>query len=265
MTTEVSHARPVVLVASCLRELDGFPTYSVRGNYIEAVALAGCQPLLVPEAADGDLTTLLAVADGVLFTGSPSNVHPSHYGEEVRDPSLPQDTARDAWTLPLIRQALASGIPILGICRGYQEINVALGGSLHQSVHEVPGLADHRPDDRGVLEVRYAAAHPVAIPPGGLLHDLLGVDELQVNSVHGQGVNRLAEPLRAEAFAPDGLVEAFTCPGAPAFNLAVQWHPEWRAAENPVSMKILGAFGDACRSHRENRTPGPLRRAASPA
>ncbi|MGC4016802.1 MAG: gamma-glutamyl-gamma-aminobutyrate hydrolase family protein [Luteolibacter sp.] len=254
MSASVSSVRPVVLIASCKRELDGFPTYTIRNNYIEALTRVGCQALIVPEAAGGDFSTLLAVADGILFNGSPSNVHPSHYGEEVHDPSLPQDADRDAWTLPLIRLALEHGIPVFGICRGYQEMNVALGGSLHQAVHEVPGLADHRPNEADTLEKRYAISHPVSITPGGVLEGILGKTETEVNSVHGQGVNRLAPPLRAEAYAPDGLVEAFTCPSAKGFNLAVQWHPEWRPQDREDSLKVLQAFGDACKRHHQERT-----------
>ncbi|BCU77720.1 gamma-glutamyl-gamma-aminobutyrate hydrolase family protein [Luteolibacter sp. LG18] len=253
MHASASPARPVVLIASCKRELDGFPTYTIRNNYIEALTLVGCQGLIVPEPAAGDFSTLLAVADGILFNGSPSNVHPSHYGEEVHDPSLPQDRDRDAWTLPLIRLALERGIPLFGICRGYQEMNVALGGSLHQAVHEVPGFFDHRPDDGDPLEKRYAIAHSVEVVPGGLLEGILGAPSIEVNSVHGQGVNRLAPSLRAEAKAPDGLVEAFTCPGAKGFNLAVQWHPEWRPQDHPASLKVLQAFGDACLRHHQDR------------
>jgi len=264
MNAPVPSTRPVVLIASCKTQLDGFPTYTVRDNYIEALTLVGCQTLIVPEAAGGDFSTLLAVADGILFNGSPSNVHPSHYGEEVHDPSLPQDADRDAWTLPLIRLALEQGIPIFGICRGYQEINVALGGSLHQAVHEVPGLADHRPDDRENLEKRYALAHSVAITAGGVLEGILGESEIQVNSVHGQGVNRLAPPLRAEAHAPDGLVEAFTCPAAKGFNLAVQWHPEWRPQDRPASLKVLQAFGDACKRFQQSRVHAAVPEAAYP-
>lgn len=253
MNAPVSSTRPVVLIASCKAEIDGFPTYTVRGNYIDALTLVGCQTLIVPEAAGGDFSALLAVADGVLFNGSPSNVHPSHYGEEVHDPSLPQDADRDAWTLPLVRLALERGIPVFGICRGYQEINVALGGSLHQAVHEVPGFSDHRPDDYKDLEMRYALAHPVAVASGGVLEGIVGSLEIEVNSVHGQGVNRLAPSLRAEALAPDGLVEAFTCPTAKGFNLAVQWHPEWKPEERPASLKVLQAFGDACKRYQQDR------------
>ena len=189
----------------------------------------------------------------MLLTGSPSNVHPVHFGEEVHDDALPLDPERDRWTLPLIPQVLARGIPLFAICRGFQEANVALGGSLHQAVHEVPGQRDHRGAKDAAPEVTYGVAHPVDVMPGGVHERVLGQRRFEVNSVHGQGVNRLASGLRVEARAPDGLVEAFSAPDAPAFNLCVQWHPEWQAATNPVSRRLLEAFGDACRSHRDAR------------
>jgi putative glutamine amidotransferase len=246
--------RPIVLVPADNRMLGEHPFHVCGKKYVDAVRLAGCLPLVVPWAAADEVEELLSYADGVLLTGSPANVHPSHFGEEVHDPSLPLDPARDEWTLPLTRLALQQGVPLLAICRGFQETNVALGGTLHQAVHAVPDKHDHRharSDDS--LEQQYGPAHAVRIVPGGLLEGLLGTDTIEVNSVHDQGANRLAPGARAEAVAPDGLVEAFTLPAAGGFNLCLQWHPEWRAADNPVSMKLLRAFGDACVAHRERR------------
>lgn len=249
--------RPLVLVPACNRLLGQFPSqypnHVVGQKYIDAVRLAGCLPLVVPSASADEIDELLALADGVFLTGSPSNVHPDHFGEAVLDESLPLDPVRDGWTLPLIPRALALGVPLFAICRGFQEANVALGGSLHQAVHAVEGRHDHRGEPEGPPEVAYATAHPVDVEPGGVLAGLLGSDRIEVNSVHGQGLNRLAEGLRIEARAPDGLVEAVSYPQATAFNLCVQWHPEWRAAENPVSMRLLTAFGDACRQRRTQR------------
>jgi putative glutamine amidotransferase len=245
-------AKPVVLVPACNRLL-GPHTYHVVGRkYVDAVRLAGCQPLVVPAAAVGDLDALLDLADGVLLTGSPSNVHPRHFDEDVRDPSLLLDPQRDEWTLPLVPRIVARGVPLFAICRGAQETNVALGGTLHQAVHEVPGLADHREDTEADVEAQYGPSHDINVLPGGMLEAVLGNVTIRVNSLHGQGINRLADGLRVEALAPDGLVEAFSVvrPGANAFSLGVQWHPEWRAAENPVSMHLLAAFGHACRAFR---------------
>ncbi|HEY1392651.1 MAG TPA: gamma-glutamyl-gamma-aminobutyrate hydrolase family protein, partial [Methylibium sp.] len=246
-----SRSRPVVLVPACNVMRGDHPSHVVGQKYIDAVRLAGCLPLVVPQAEASEVDELLDAADGVLLTGSPSNVHPSHFGEAVRDASLPLDPARDGWVLPLIPRALERGIPLFAICRGAQEVNVALGGSLHQAVQEVDGKHDHRSDDDDPPEVQYGISHTVHAQRGGLLERLLGLHEFEVNSLHGQGVNRLAAGLRVEAVAPDGLVECFSKPDAPGFNLCVQWHPEWQAAENPVSMKLLGAFGAACQDYRD--------------
>jgi putative glutamine amidotransferase len=243
--------KPVVLIPACNRVLGQHPFHVAGKKYAEAVRLAGCLPLVVPAIAPDEIDDLLELADGVLLTGSPSNVHPEHFGESVRDDALPLDPDRDRWTLPLIPRALARGIPLFAICRGFQEANVALGGSLHQAVHEVPGQHDHRAAADASPEVTYGLAHPVDVMPGGTLERILGQRRFEVNSVHGQGVNRLAPGLRVEARAPDGLVEAFSFPKSPAFNLCVQWHPEWQAASNPVSMRLFQAFGAACQSYRD--------------
>ncbi len=255
-------AKPVVLVPACNRLVGQHPFYIAGKKYIDAVRLAGCQPLVVPSAEAGEIDALLDLADGVFLTGSASNVHPSHFGEAVHDTSLPLDAARDDWTLPLIPRALARGIPLFAICRGFQEANVALGGSLHQAVQEVPGQLDHRDAKDAPLEVQYGLAHSVAVLPGGVLADLLADVQcdgrVEVNSLHGQGVNKLAQGLRVEAVAPDGLVEAFSVDAASGFNLCVQWHPEWQAASNPVSMRLFRAFGAACAAFRErHRAPYP--------
>lgn len=254
-------AKPIVLVPACNRVLGEHPFHIAGKKYIDAVRLAGAQPLVVPAAEPAEIDALLDLAHGVLLTGSPSNVHPSHFGEEVRNPDLPLDPVRDDWTLPLIRRALARGVPLFGICRGTQETNVALGGSLHQAVHDVEGHDDHRPRDGAPAAEAYAAAHPVTVEPGGRLAALFGAGaQFPVNSVHGQAVNRLAEGLRVEARAPDGLVEAFSVASAPGFSLCVQWHPEWLAADNPQSVRMLQAFGEACRTYRDrHRAPQPER------
>lgn len=248
--------RPVVLVPTCLRPIGKEAFHATGTEYARAVRLAGCLPLLVPNAEADEIDALLDLADGVLLTGSPSNVNPAFFGEPVRDASLPLDAARDAWVLPAIPKLLARGLPLFALCRGLQEVNVALGGSLHQAVHAVPGLADHREPDDAPLEREYAAAHAVTVQAGGLLERLGLAPGFRVNSLHGQGVHRLAEGLRVEALAPDGVIEAFSvdaASGLGGFALAVQWHPEWQAADNPVSMRLLGAFGDACRAFRERR------------
>lgn len=248
--------KPVVLVPACNRMLGAHPFHVAGKKYVDAVRLAGCQPLIVPTALVEELDALLALADGVLLTGSASNVHPRHFAEDVRDPALPLDADRDAWTLPLIPRALTRGMPLFAICRGFQETNVALGGSLHQAVQEVADHHDHRAPKDAPPELQYGPAHDVIVQPGGMLARVLDETHIRVNSVHGQGVNRLADGLRVEALAPDGLVEAFSVAEARGFNLGVQWHPEWQAASDPVSMRLFKAFGAACEAYRDrHRVP----------
>ena len=258
---------PIVLVPACNRMLGEHPFSVVGKKYLDAVRLAGCLPVVMPADESGHLDTWLSLADGIFLTGSPSNVHPSHFDEVVHDASLPLDPTRDATTLPLIPRALAMGLPLFAICRGFQEANVALGGSLHQAVQEVSGQHDHR--GAGAVpgtsaELTYDFAHSVSVVPGGVLEQVLGKAPFEVNSVHGQGVNRLAAGLRVEARAPDGLIEAFSMPEAKAFNLCVQWHPEWQAASNAVSMRLLKAFGSACQSYRDRHKESGSERERDP-
>lgn len=242
---------PTVLLPACRQMLGLHPFHVVGKKYVDFVRLAGCLPLVVPEASEREMDALLDLADGLMLTGSPSNVHPRHFDEDVHDPALPLDEARDAWTLPFIRQALRRGVPLFAICRGTQEVNVALGGSLHQAVHEVAGHADHRAAKGTTAELQYGLAHAVHVVAGGRLEAIVAQPHFDVNSVHGQGIKRLADGLRVEARAPDGLVEAFCQPDASGFNLCVQWHPEWRAADNVQSRRLAEAFGDACRAYRQ--------------
>lgn len=247
--------RPRVLLPACNQDLRGHPFHVIGRKYVDGVRLAGALPLVVPRAEPQEIDELLDLVDGVLLTGSPSNVHPSNFGEPVHDESLPLDPVRDAWTLPLIPKALARGMPLLAICRGTQEVNVALGGSLHQAVQEAGPYADHRAPRNEPADVQYSAAHEVEVRPGGLLARIVTPRHFRVNSLHGQAAKRLADGLRVEAVAPDGLVEAFSVEAAKGFNLCLQWHPEWRAAENPVSVEIFNAFGVALRAYRDRRLP----------
>ena len=247
---------PIVLIPACTKQISHHPWQAVQLKYLEALVYgAGCQPLIIPALGDqNSVEALLAVAHGVMLTGSPSNVHPDHFGQELHDPTLPLDPARDATTLPLILKTLQYGLPLLAVCRGMQEVNVALGGSLHQAVQEVPGMIDHRDDTTLPLVIQYGPAHPIEVRPGGRLATLLGsAGSFIVNSLHGQGVDRLAPGLQIEAQSPDGLIEAFSVGSADAFTLALQWHPEWQVRDNPVSMKIFGAFGAACQSYQQRK------------
>jgi putative glutamine amidotransferase len=157
------------------------------------------------------------------------------------------DPERDATSLPLIPAAVAAGVPVLGLCRGLQEMNVAFGGTLWQRVHEVPGYQDHRENKDEPLERQYADAHEVLLEPRGMLQAIAGKDRVRVNSLHSQGIRDLAPGLAVEARATDGLIEAFRVTAARAFALAVQWHPEWRVMNNPFSTALFAAFGRAAR------------------
>ncbi|UUX94305.1 gamma-glutamyl-gamma-aminobutyrate hydrolase family protein [Aquabacterium sp. J223] len=254
--TPLPHDAPLILLPADHRtRRDGERQRLVLAPYVEAVRLAGGRPLMVPGALPEELDALLDIADGVLLTGSPSNVHPSHFGEAVLNEALPLDPERDRWTLPLIPRAIERGVPLFGICRGVQEMNVALGGSLHQAVHQVPGHADHRDRDADPIDVQYGPAHPIEVVGDGCFAGWFGPagTRLTVNSLHGQGLNRLADALQVEARAPDGLVEAVSVGGASAFAVGVQWHPEWKAAENAVSRRLLTAYGEAARARRASR------------
>jgi putative glutamine amidotransferase len=221
--------------------------HMVGEKYAQAViGAARAAPLVIPALAEElRFDELLDQLDGLLFTGSPSNVEPHHYQGEPSAPGTLHDPARDATTLPLIRKAVKAGVPVFGICRGFQEMNVAYGGTLHQRVHEVPGHLDHRDDESQPLEVQYGPVHEVILEPGGMLRSLTGDDRIRVNSLHSQGIERLGGELAVEARAPDGLVEAFRVTDARRFALAVQWHPEWRVMSNPFSRALFAAFGAA--------------------
>ena len=230
------------------------PFHAVGEKYIAAVTQAAdCLPLLIPVLESPlDITEILRRVDGIFFTGSPSNVEPKHYAGPDSVPGTLHDPHRDATTLSLIPRAVASGVPVFGVCRGFQEMNVAMGGTLHQRVQEVAGFADHREDKDQPLEAQYAPVHDVVLEPGSLLRRLAGTDRVRVNSLHAQGVDRLGPDLAVEARAPDGLIEAFSVRSAPAFALAVQWHPEWQVMNNEFSKALFAEFGKAARHARQN-------------
>ena len=230
------------------------PFLMLGDKYARAVKVgAQAQPVMFPLADPEQIDALLALVDGVMLTGSPSNVHPTHFNEAVADPNLPLDPTRDALTLALVKACVAQGVPLLGVCRGFQEINVALGGTLHQRVHEVPGLMDHREPKSAPFEKQYAPRHPIRLAPGSVFEAWAGGPEAVVNSLHGQGINQLAPGLEALGTAPDGVVEAVGVRGAHSFAYAVQFHPEWRCWEDPFYSAIFEAFGKACRQRRSQR------------
>lgn len=247
--------RPLVWLPACHRHLDlsdpgGYTVLADR--YAGAMTELGLQPVLFPMAGAGDVPDLLPLVDGVLLTGSPSNVEAARFGATALPTDL-LDPRRDALTMALVGAAIAAGTPLLGVCRGLQEMNVALGGSLYQQVHAEAGLLDHREPDSEDLAVQFATRHEVRLAPGSAFAGWAGGTAVQVNSLHGQGIRRLAAGLVAEAFAPDGLVEGVRVENARAFAFGVQWHPEWRHRDNPFYARTLEAFAAACAEHRRHR------------
>lgn len=247
--------KPLIGVPADRRVIDPHPFQMVGEKYVDALIKASeSLPLLIPVMPeDVDIDQLLASFDGIFLTGSYSNVEPHHYDGQPSEAGTLHDPHRDAITLPLAKRALETGVPLLAVCRGFQELNVALGGTLHQKVHEVPGYHNHLEDKGDPLEKQYGPAHRVALTDGGLLRQLAGSDSAMVNSLHAQGVARLATGVAVEAVADDGLIEAFRVDDVAGFALAVQWHPEWRVLQNDFSTAIFKAFGDACRERASRR------------
>lgn len=247
--------RPIVAVPADRRYLDPHAYHMVGEKYLRAlIDAADVLPIIVPALPD-DIPSdeLLVRCDGVFLTGSYSNVEPQHYAGKPSAEGTLHDAARDGLTLPLAKRALEEGVPLFAVCRGYQELNVALGGSLHQQLAVVAGYHEHLENKKDPLDVQYGPSHQVALMEGGLLRQLAGSDAASVNSLHAQGVARLAAGVTVEAVADDGLIEAFRVDDAPGFNIAVQWHPEWQVTDNEFSTALFKAFGDACRAHAAAR------------
>lgn len=236
---------------------DRFSVHAGGTMNSEAVAdAAGCMPLLVP--SDPRFVTveeLLETCDGFLLTGGRPNVHPEEYGEAETEAHGAFDRARDAITLPLVRECVARGQPVLGVCRGFQEMNVALGGSLHPEIRDLPGRDNHRMPPNGTLEEQFALRHIVRFAQGGMFHRLMGAQEVMTNTLHGQGIKQPGARICIDGYAPDGTPEALFVADAPGFALGVQWHPEWQAAIDPVSRPLFAAFGDAARAWASGRRP----------
>lgn len=246
--------RPLVGILSNRCESEEGVIQKIGEPYVCAVRDgAGAMPLLIPPSESPDIAGLLATFDGFVFSGGRSNIEPALYGAEAVPGNTLRDEARDGLTLALIRAAVQAGKPVLGICRGLQELNVALGGTLTQAVHEIPGRMDHRDPADAPIEKKYDLAHEVSIVPGGHLADLLGEKTFQVNSLHQQGIDRLADGLIIEAKASDGQTEAVSMPDAPGFVLGIQWHPEWNFAEHETAKAIFAAFGKAVKHARRDR------------
>ncbi|PZF78838.1 gamma-glutamyl-gamma-aminobutyrate hydrolase family protein [Aestuariivirga litoralis] len=246
---------PLVGLPADTYESHGFQYHSIGDKYVRAVAeVALCSPVMIPSMIDAlQLDDLLEHFDGIVMTGAVSNVHPPHYGEQPTVAHEPYDHGRDATTLKLIEKVLKKGLPLFCICRGFQELNVVLGGTLETELQQVEGRLDHRAPDHDDVDVRYAPSHAINIRPGGLLEQILGKRETMVNSIHRQGIKRLAKGLQVEATAPDGIIEAVSVRDAKSFAMGTQWHPEFRALNNPDSVKLFTAFGNAVRGYAAAR------------
>lgn len=243
----------IVAIPADIRAFDGYTWHAAPDQYIRAaVNGSGVLPLVVPALEDDtDIDMVLDRVDGVLISGSRTNVHPSLYGETETESHGPFDPARDRLTMALIRRTIERGIPLLAICRGIQELNVALGGSLATEIQELPGRMDHRKPQTENWDEAFAIRHSIKVKEGSCLAAILGNGEVQVNSLHRQAISSLAPRLTVEAVAEDGTIEAVSVIDAPGFAIGVQWHPEYWVGSDDVSDRIFGAFGQAVREHRQ--------------
>ncbi|WP_238365824.1 gamma-glutamyl-gamma-aminobutyrate hydrolase family protein [Mesobacterium pallidum] len=257
-------ARPVVgIIGNHHLINDTYATHAGGVMNSEAVAgVSNCLPLLIPaDPRYVSVAELMETCDGFLLTGGRPNVHPTEYGEEETPAHGAFDRARDAITLPLVRACVDSGQPFLAICRGFQEVAVAMGSTLHPEIRDLPGRMNHRMPPDGTIEEKFALRHVVTLTEGGPFHRLMGSTEVMTNTLHGQGVTRAGTRFVIDGHAPDGTPEAAYVKDAPGFTLSVQWHPEFNAANDPVSRPLFEAFGDACRAWAEGRQPARLMRA----
>ena len=258
-------ARPVIGIISNHHVInDEYEVQAAGMINISAVAeVTEGLPLLVPaDPRYVRVADLLAQCAGFVFTGGRANVHPEEYGEQATEAHGAFDRNRDGITLPLIRACVERGQPILGICRGFQEVNVAMGGSLYPEIRDLPGRDNHRMPPDGTLQEKFALRHDVTFTEGGIFHQLMGAQVVRTNTLHGQGIKTPGPRVIVDGYAPDGTAEAIYIDGAPGFSLSVQWHPEWNAKCDPVSRPLFEAFGAACRSWAEDGASEPLLRSA---
>lgn len=248
MISSQSSGRPVIGIIGNMNLLnESYPVHAGGTMNSRAVAdVAGCLPIIIP--SDPHLVSvdeLLELCDGFLLTGGRPNVHPSEYGEAETPAHGDFDRCRDAITLPLVRACVARGQPFMGICRGFQEVNVAMGGTLYPEIRDLPGRMNHRMPPDGTIEEKFALRHAVRFVPGGVFSQLLGAEEVMTNTLHGQGICRPGSRVVIDGHANDGTPEAIYIKDAPGFTLSVQWHPEWNASADPVSRPLFTAFGTA--------------------
>jgi len=240
--------RPVVgIIANFYMIHDDYPAQATGRMNIDAIAdVTGALPVIIPSLPSAtDIPALIDTFDGFLFTGGRPNVHPEEYGHKETEAHGTFDRERDRLVLPLIRDCVEAGLPVLGVCRGFQEFNVAYGGTLHPEIRDIPGRMNHRMPPDGTLEEKFALRHEIALTPGGKFSRVFGSDTVMVNSLHGQGIEDAGARIVIEGHAPDGTPEAIHVEGAAGFAMAVQWHPEYEAHADPVSKPLFEAFGNA--------------------
>ena len=249
-------SRPIVgIISNSYVINEDYPVHA--GGEMNSTAIAtvsGCMPLLIPaDPRFVSVEELMARCDGFLFTGGRPNVHPDEYGEEATDAYGTFDRARDAIALPLIRACVELGQPFLGICRGFQEVNVAMGGSLYPEIRDLPGRMNHRMPPNGTLEEKFELRHDVTLSEGGLFHRIFGASTVMTNTLHGQGIKDTGARIVIDGYAKDGTPEAIYVKDAPGFTASVQWHPEWNADGDPVSRPLFTAFGTAVQAFANAR------------
>jgi len=243
-------ARPVVgIIGNSYLLNEQYPVHAGGQMNSDAIAgVSGCIPLIIPsDPRHVSVGELLEICDGFLLTGGRPNVHPEEYGEAETIAHGEFDRARDAIALPLVRACVERGQPFLGICRGFQEVNVAMGGTLYPEIRDLPGRMNHRMPPDGSLEEKFELRHDVMFSEGGVFHDVMGAQMVRTNTLHGQGIKEPGPRVVIDGHADDGTPEAIYVKGAAGFTLAVQWHPEWDASNDPVSRPLFERFGDAAR------------------
>ena len=257
-------ARPIVgIIGNAYLLNDEYPVHAAGTMNSAAITqVAGCMPLIIPTDPDFvSVPELMEACDGFLFTGGRPNVHPEEYGEAATEAHGDFDRARDAVALELIRACVAAGQPILGICRGFQEVNVAMGGTLYPEIRDLPGRDNPRMPD-GTIEEKFALRHEVTFAEGGVFHQVMGAQKVMTNTLHGQGIKTAGPRLTIDGHAPDGTPEAIYVHDAPGFTLAVQRHPEYNAAEDPVSQPLFKAFGQAVHAWSSDKLATTLLKSA---
>ncbi|MDG1431161.1 MAG: gamma-glutamyl-gamma-aminobutyrate hydrolase family protein [Paracoccaceae bacterium] len=249
--------RPVVgIIGNQYLLNDDYPVHAGGMMNSEAVAMvSNCMPLLIPSSPKlVDIEELMATCDGFLLTGARPNVHAEEYGDSHTEAYGEIDRCRDAITLPLVRACVERGQPFFGICRGFQEVNVAMGGTLDPEIRDLPGRLNHRMPPDGTIDEKFALRHEVTFSTDGPFQQLLGAQKVMTNTLHGQGIRDSGSRIVVDGHAPDGTAEAIYVKDAPGYTLSVQWHPEYNAANDPVSRPLFEAFGEAVHKWRASRS-----------